>query len=183
MLTFWLFRSKNYERQTRLHPSKVMLPSEKTATPHLKVVFYFIQTNVISQKLHSFEKASMEILSICLKTTKSTRLELCNVYQLTTPSQHNSFNPSLIKPCPSSLILGDLSYVGSTPTVMTKFSTRSLTMIYIFLMIALLLKPVESPVMTAPQQLPLWEKMVSKNVSETSRSYWQLWPFSYFNQN
>ena len=163
-----------------------MLPSEKTATTHLKVVFYFIQTKVVSQKLHSFEKASMEILSICLKTPKSTRLELCNVYQLTTPSQHNSFNPSLITLSffPHSwwpLICGIHSNLRTN--VMTKFSTRSMTMIYIFLRIALLLKPVESPVMTAPQQLPLWEQMVSKNILETSRAYWQLWPSSYFNQN
>ena len=51
----------------------------------------------------------MEIISIRLKTTKSTWLELYNVYLTNTSTQHNSFDPSLIKPGPSSLILGDLN--------------------------------------------------------------------------
>ena len=51
----------------------------------------------------------METLSICLKTTKSTWLELCNVYLPNTSTQHTSFDPFLIKPGPSSLILGDLN--------------------------------------------------------------------------
>ena len=42
------------------------------------------------------------------KATKSTWLELYNVYLTNAFTQHNSFNPSLIKPGPSSLILGDL---------------------------------------------------------------------------
>ena len=51
----------------------------------------------------------MEILSIRIKATKSTWLDLCNVYLPNTSTQHNSFDPSLIKPGPSSLILGDLN--------------------------------------------------------------------------
>ena len=51
----------------------------------------------------------MEILSIRLKATKSTWLELYNVYLPNTSTQHSSFNPSLITPGPSSLILGDLN--------------------------------------------------------------------------
>ena len=51
----------------------------------------------------------MEILSIHLKATKSTWLELYNVYFPNTSTQHTSFNPSLIKPGPSSLIFGDLN--------------------------------------------------------------------------
>ena len=51
----------------------------------------------------------MEILSIRLKATKSTWLELYNVYLPNTSTQHTSFNPSLITPGPSSLILGDLN--------------------------------------------------------------------------
>ena len=50
----------------------------------------------------------MEILSICLNTTKSTWLELYNVYLPNTSTQHNSFDP-LTKLGPSSLILGDLN--------------------------------------------------------------------------
>ena len=69
----------------------------------------FIRTAIVFEKLHSFVKAGMEILSIPLKTTKSTWLELYNVYLPNTSTQHNSFDPSLIKPGPSSLILGDLS--------------------------------------------------------------------------
>ena len=51
----------------------------------------------------------MDILSIRLKATKSTWLELYNVYLPHSSTQHNSFDPSLIKPGPSSLILGDLN--------------------------------------------------------------------------
>ena len=51
----------------------------------------------------------MEILSVRLKTTKSTWLELYNVYLPNTSNQHNSFDPSLIKPGPASLILGELN--------------------------------------------------------------------------
>ena len=69
----------------------------------------FIRTNIMFEKLHSVEKAGMEILSIRLKATKSTWLELYNVYLPNTSTQHTSFNSSLIKPDPSSLILGDLN--------------------------------------------------------------------------
>ena len=51
----------------------------------------------------------MEILSIHIKTTKSTWFELYNVYLPKTSTQHNSFDPSLIKPGLDSLILGDLN--------------------------------------------------------------------------
>ena len=51
----------------------------------------------------------MEILSIHLKAIKSTWLELYNLYLPNTSTQHTSFNPSLIKPGLSSLILGDLN--------------------------------------------------------------------------
>ena len=61
------------------------------------------------EKLHSFEKAGMEILSIHLKATKSSWLDLYNVYLPNTSTQHNLFDPSLIKPGPSSLLLGDLN--------------------------------------------------------------------------
>ena len=51
----------------------------------------------------------MEILSIRLKATKSTWLELYNIYLPNISTQLTSFNPSLIKPRPSSLIPGDLN--------------------------------------------------------------------------
>ena len=113
------------------------------------------------EKLHSFEKAGMEILSICIKATKSTWLELYNVYLPNTSTQHTSFDPSLIKPGPSSLILGDLnghSQIG-TPfslktSVTTKFLTGHLTMIFIFLTMALLLELTESLGMIAPLTSP-----------------------------
>ena len=61
------------------------------------------------EKLHSFKKAGMEILSIHIKATKSTWLDLYNVYLPNTSTQHNSFDPSLIKPSPSSIILGNFN--------------------------------------------------------------------------
>ena len=69
----------------------------------------FIRTDIVFEKLHSFEKAGMEILSIRIKATKSTWLDLYNIYLPNTSTQHNWFDPSLIKPGPSSLILGNLN--------------------------------------------------------------------------
>ena len=69
----------------------------------------FIRSDIVFKKLHSFEKAGTEILSIRLKTTKSTWLELYNVYLPNTSTQNNSFDPSLMKPGPFSLFLGDLN--------------------------------------------------------------------------
>ena len=69
----------------------------------------FIRIILVIEKLYSFEKGGMEILSIRLKTTKSTWLELYNAYLPNTSYQHNSFDTFLIKPGPSSLILGGLN--------------------------------------------------------------------------
>ena len=69
----------------------------------------FIRTDIVFENLHSVEKAGMEILSIHLKATKSTWLELYKISLPNTSTQYNSFNPSLITPGPSSLILGDLT--------------------------------------------------------------------------
>ena len=69
----------------------------------------FIRTSIVFEKLHSVEKAGMEILSIRLKATKSTWLELYNIHLPNTSTQQTSFNPSLIKPGRSSLILGNLN--------------------------------------------------------------------------
>ena len=51
----------------------------------------------------------MEILSIRIKATKSSWLDLYNVYLPNTVTQHTSFDPSLMKPSPSSLFHGDLN--------------------------------------------------------------------------
>ena len=64
---------------------------------------------IVFEKLHSFKKAGIKILSIRIKATKSSWLDLYNVYLPNTSAQHNSFDPSLIKPGPSSLLLGDLN--------------------------------------------------------------------------
>ena len=69
----------------------------------------FIQNSIVFEKLHSIGKAGMEVLSICLKANKSTWLELYNVYLTNTSTQHNSFDLSLIKPGPSSLIFSNLN--------------------------------------------------------------------------
>ena len=68
-----------------------------------------IWTKITFEKVLSFEKAGMEILSICLRTTKSTWIEHYNLYLPSTSTQYNSFDPSLIKLGPSSLILGGLN--------------------------------------------------------------------------
>ena len=67
----------------------------------------FIRTDIVFKKLHSFEEAGMEILSVQIKATKSSWLDLYNVYPPNTATQHTSFDPSLIKLGPSSLFLGD----------------------------------------------------------------------------
>ena len=65
----------------------------------------FIWTDIVFKKLHSFEKAGMEILSIHIKATKWIWLDFYNVYLPNISTQHNSFDPYLIKLGPSSLIL------------------------------------------------------------------------------
>ena len=69
----------------------------------------FIRTDIVFEKLHSFEKTGLEIQSIRIKVTKSSWLDLYNVYLPNTATQHTSFDPSLIKPGPSSISLGDLN--------------------------------------------------------------------------
>ena len=98
----------------------------------------FIRTDIVFEKLHPFEKAGMEILSIYITTTKSTWLDLCNAYLPNTSTQYNSFDSSLIKPGPFSLILGNLDghsqmwgSLQPRDNMATKFLTGSLAMIYI----------------------------------------------------
>ena len=69
-------------------------------------ILLFIRTNNIFEK--PFEEALMKIF-ICLKTTKSTWLELYNVYLPNTTTHQNSFNPSLIRPTPTSIIPGNFT--------------------------------------------------------------------------
>ena len=69
----------------------------------------FIRTDIVFEKLLSFEKAGMEILSIRIKAIKSSWLDLCNIYLPNNSTQHNSFDLSFIRLGPSSLILGDLN--------------------------------------------------------------------------
>ena len=121
----------------------------------------FTRTDIVFKKLHSVKKAGMEILSICLKATKSTWLELYNAYLPNTSTQHTSFNPSLIKPGPFHSFLATSMATLKCGTLLNlminmvmKFLIRSLTMICIFLMMALLLELVKSPVMTAPTTSP-----------------------------
>ena len=47
----------------------------------------FIRTDIVFEKLHSVEKARIEILSVHLKATKSTWLEFYNVYLPSTSTQ------------------------------------------------------------------------------------------------
>ena len=51
----------------------------------------------------------MEIQSIRIRVTKSSWLDLYNVYLPNTATQHTSLDPFLIKPGPSSLFLGNLN--------------------------------------------------------------------------
>ena len=72
-----------------------------------------------------------------------------------------------------------MAYYNNLKTnVATKFSTGSSTIICIFLMMAWLLEPVESPVITAPAT----SSSVGATGQETSRAYWQLRPHSSYNQ-
>ena len=64
----------------------------------------FIRTDIVFENV-----IFMEVLSIRLKATKSTWLELCNVFLPNTTTQQNSFDPSLIKPSLTSIILGDFN--------------------------------------------------------------------------
>ena len=70
---------------------------------------FFIQTDVVSEKLLPRKKASTKNLSICQKTNKSTWLERYNIYLLNNSTQHNFFDLFLIKPGLSSFILNDFN--------------------------------------------------------------------------
>ena len=96
----------------------------------------------------------MEILYIHLKVTKSTWLELYNVYLPNTSIRHNSFNPSLIKPGPSSLLLGYLSGHSQMWDSFQPQEQHGNEILDWILNNAMLLELVESPVMTAPPTSP-----------------------------
>ena len=156
MLTFCLFRSQNYERQTWKIP---FMEGYTTVWKNQNNILggrllLFIRTDIVFEKLFSLEKAGMEILSVHLKTTKSNWLELYNVKLLDTSTQHNFFDSSLIKPGLSSLILGDHSqcriHFHLQSLVAKKLLNRFSIMTCIFSMMALLLKLVESPVTIPP---------------------------------
>ena len=70
---------------------------------------FFIQTDVVSEKLLPLKKAGTKNLSICQKTNKSTWLERYNIYLLNNSTQHNFFDLFLIKPGLSSFILNDFN--------------------------------------------------------------------------
>ena len=91
-----------------------MQQSERTKTTSLVAVSYsssewMLLRFIVFEKLHSFEKTGIDIQSIRIKVTKSSWLDLYNVYLPNTVTQHTSFDPSLIKPGPSSIFLGDLN--------------------------------------------------------------------------
>ena len=94
-------------RQNPIHRRLSYCP--KGSKQHGDGFLILIQTDIVFEKLHSSEKAGMDILSIRLKTTKPTWLELCNVYLPNSSTQRNSIDRSLNKPGNSSLILGDLN--------------------------------------------------------------------------
>ena len=72
-------------------------------------LLFVIPTDIVFEKLLSLEKAGMEILSIRLKTTKPTWLELYNVYLPNTSSQWNSFDLSQTKPGPSLFLVTSMA--------------------------------------------------------------------------
>ena len=76
----------------------------------------FIRTGIVFEKLHSFQKTSMEIQSIRIKVTKSSWLDLYNVYLPNAATQHTLFDPSLIKPNLSWQSQWSFSNVGPNST-------------------------------------------------------------------
>ena len=142
------------------------------------------------EKVHSFKKAGMEILSIHIKATKSTWLDLYNVYLPNTSTQHNSFDSSLIKPSPSSIILGDLNGHSQLWDSLQPYDQRGDEILDWILDNDLHILNDGSATRTSritgndstPRHLPLWEQLVSEDILETSRAYWQLWSPSYHNQ-
>ena len=77
-------------------------------------LLFLIWTEIIFEKLHSFEKADKKILSFRLLTNKLTWLELYNVYLLSATAQQIFFNPSIIKPTPTSVILSKFNGYSQT---------------------------------------------------------------------
>ena len=105
---FLLSRSWNYDIQIKLHWGFCYHPKKSKQHPWRWPPTFHSNWHCIWKSTLFLKKAGMKILSICLKTTKSTWLELYNICLPNTSTQHNSFDP-LIKLGPSSLILGDLN--------------------------------------------------------------------------
>ena len=120
---------------------------------------------------------------------KSIWLELCNVYLPNSSTQRNSIDRSLNKPGPSSLILGDLNghsqiwdsfqpqnqrgdeildwILDSDLHILNDGSTTRTSRI---------------TAMIAPPPSPSVEQLISENILEFSRAYWQFQPPSYPNR-
>ena len=70
-------------------------------------LLFFVYNDMTFEKLHSLEKAGMEILSIQVCTSKSLWIEVYNLYIPNTTTQQIHFDPNLINPSPHSIIVGD----------------------------------------------------------------------------
>ena len=105
------FRNQNYKKLIKFHLLKVTLQSEKIETTSLEAVFYSSSERTLCSRSYTLSKklawrsypfASRLLNHLGLISTTS-------IYQIHHHTQHNLFDPSLIKPGPSSLLLGDLN--------------------------------------------------------------------------
>ena len=111
ILIFWLYRNPNCGKPIKFLSLKATLQSAKT------VITFSEEASSFSSELTSYPKNSTLLKKLAWKSCLSvsrllSQLGLSSttyIFQTTQLTQQTSFNTSLIKPGPSSLILGDFN--------------------------------------------------------------------------
>ena len=160
--TFLLFRNQNYGKLIKLHPLKVTPQSENIKTTSLEAVFYSsskqtscLRSYTLSKKLawrsYPFVSRLLNHLGL-ISTTSIYPIPQLNIIRSTLPSSNQVLLHSFLAISTVTLKCGTL--FNFKTSVVTKFLTGSLIMIYTFLTMALLLELVELLVMIAPPTSP-----------------------------
>ena len=137
---------------------------------------------MIFEKLQSLKKAGMEILSVRVRTQKSLRIEIYNIYIPYTTTQPTHFDPNLINPSPHSIIIGDFnSHSHLWDHVQPPDAWGDKITDWIINNDLHVLND-GSPTRTSritgnhTRLVTLWSQLVNQNIMVTSRSYWQFRP-------
>ena len=162
ILMFWLFRNQNYAKLIKLHPLKVVPQSEKIETTSLEPVFYSLSERTSCSRNYTLSK-KLAWRSCPFASTLLNQPGLISKMFICQTPQPNIIHSTLLWSnqvlLHSFLAISMVTFKCGThfnlkTSVATKVLTGSLIMIYSLLMIALLLKLVQSLVMVAPPTSP-----------------------------